>query len=282
MWADWALSTGRRQQTVDSYRRCFRELVQFIGPTPLNNVSLHVLEEFLARRPVAPATRQREASQIRSFYAWAERRGHVTRNWAAALEGAKVDNADPKPISDADWQTLWAHDLDSADRVALGLSMYCGLRRQEVCWLRKGQVQDRPAHRLVAVERKGGKRTDLPYMSMVELVAQKLPHLLPDKSAFLDALAEARVGDATDPLVRTPSGAALTTNSFSHRMARLCREAGVVSHPHALRHACATNLIRMGVEVTVVSRLMAHGSLDMTMRYVRHATDPLAPYLTHD
>lgn len=38
--------------------------------------------------------------------------------------------------------------------------------------------------------------------------------------------------------------------------------------PHALRHTCATRLVRRGVPVTVVKLWMGHASLDQTMAYV--------------
>lgn len=42
--------------------------------------------------------------------------------------------------------------------------------------------------------------------------------------------------------------------------------------PHALRHSFATRLVAQGTPINVVSKLMGHGSITMTMRYA-HAGD---------
>lgn len=52
--------------------------------------------------------------------------------------------------------------------------------------------------------------------------------------------------------------------------------------PHALRHTCATRLVRRGVPVTVVKLWMGHASLDQTMAYVHEGeADLLAAATAH-
>jgi site-specific recombinase XerD len=42
-------------------------------------------------------------------------------------------------------------------------------------------------------------------------------------------------------------------------------------HPHSLRHACATRMVRDGVPIPILSKFLNHANIETTMRYV-HAT----------
>lgn len=48
----------------------------------------------------------------------------------------------------------------------------------------------------------------------------------------------------------------------------VARRAGIVAHPHALRRAVATHLVRRGVPVPAVQALLGHRQLDTTAMYV--------------
>ena len=51
-------------------------------------------------------------------------------------------------------------------------------------------------------------------------------------------------------------------------VAKAAKRAGVRCHPHALRRALATHLVRAGVNVRAVQVLLGHASLEETQRYV--------------
>jgi integrase len=65
-----------------------------------------------------------------------------------------------------------------------------------------------------------------------------------------------------------------------------CRKAGIDDfHPHDLRHTCAAWLVQDGVDIRVVSELLRHNSIQITMRYahlapenVRNAVDRLSHF----
>lgn len=45
---------------------------------------------------------------------------------------------------------------------------------------------------------------------------------------------------------------------------------------HSLRHACATHLLEAGVDIHTIQRLLGHGHVGTTMRYVHLARSHLA------
>lgn len=47
-------------------------------------------------------------------------------------------------------------------------------------------------------------------------------------------------------------------------------------HPHTLRHTCATNMIRAGVDISIVSMILGHSRLDTTAIYTRPSAADMA------
>ena len=52
---------------------------------------------------------------------------------------------------------------------------------------------------------------------------------------------------------------------------RVGRHAGVVAHPHRLRHTLATQAINRGMRLEAIAALLGHRSMDMTLTYARIA-----------
>ena len=48
-------------------------------------------------------------------------------------------------------------------------------------------------------------------------------------------------------------------SGVSHRYARMCASLGIDSHPHALRHYSATELLSAGIDLRTVAGRLGHG-----------------------
>jgi site-specific recombinase XerD len=113
---------------------------------------------------------------------------------------------------------------------------------------------------------------------MVGVYAKKLPHLVPDQNVFVTALRDL-VTDRSfdDPLLKWN----IYESQFNKKMKQWCNLAGVPQHDvHSLRHSCATNLLRAGLPLALVSRLMNHTNMNTTMRYVQAGGRELNEWLT--
>lgn len=67
-----------------------------------------------------------------------------------------------------------------------------------------------------------------------------------------------------------PVGRPLRYQAVAKLVARLRARTGIVFTPHLLRHARATELIRAGVPIEVVSRLLTHASVATTSETYLH------------
>lgn len=305
---------GRSPGTCYKYRQGYSTLLQWCGDRQLVALSTHDLELFLGRRPAAPSTTAWELAILRTLFTFLhEHLGVIGSNPAKRLVKPKVDNDNPKPVSEELWRQVWAAPLFDDERVALGLAYFCGLRRHEVTGLRVDQFVDVPAPFIHGVKRKGGKKQGIRWASCVALYRERLPDLLGDPALFTEALARLRSRPAPGLLlpwkepgngargpfpgkVRTTSfttqassgpAGGIDPGMFNDRLRSLCTRLGLAERaitPHMLRHSFGTNLCgpRGRVPVEVVSRLMGHTNVRITMRYVEVGADPLADLLAQD
>jgi site-specific recombinase XerD len=67
----------------------------------------------------------------------------------------------------------------------------------------------------------------------------------------------------------------LDLRGLSLNTKKACLRAGLTKHVslHSLRHAAATHLAEKGVRVHEIQKLLGHGSIETTMRYVHLAQD---------
>jgi site-specific recombinase XerD len=284
-WLEWVRDVrGRSKNTVRAYASTIEAYLRFLDVTDVRHATRAQMEAFILRPRArrahgnvgSPATQRRDIACLRMFYGWMHEEGITGSNLALGLHGPTVHNQNPRPIPDEDWEVLWGTHMgyDSIDaKVVLGLGFFCGLRRHEIVALKQSQFY---RGKIVNFVRKGGGEDVLPYVDMVGVIADRLPHLMGPKGSdsFLGAIEHMRElhyrgGYVTNWGTRDP-------DAINKRMKKWCAKAGIPPYtPHQLRHSCATNLLRAGVPLHLVQRLMNHSSPETTMRYVRASGDEL-------
>lgn len=264
-WLDWLqqvreLSTN----TLKSYNLTLRQWLKFCigGGHDVFKPTNDMIDAFVKRKHErvgvgSAGTRRLEASIVRSWYKWLYEREKIKDR--PALDGrlARVPRRVGRPVPDEDWQVLWGERMHPRLRACLGLGFYVGLRPGEVCALRTAQLTPT---RIVRFVRKGGDEQVLEWLLVAQVIANRMPGLLPDVRVLTEALSFASTH--YEVLGRT-------TNWLYRQLQNLCRLAGVPDYtPHQLRHSAATNLLRAGVREYEVQRIMGHASFDTTMGYV--------------
>lgn len=299
-YLDWmSVSAKKSPATLHSYGRLYSLLLDQLGSRPLSAVSTADLYAFVARPrrgriEAAPATIKAEVMTLRSLFKGLNHLELLASNPAQRLQAPTVYNEDPHPVSPEDWSAIWALPLSDDERVALGLGRFCGLRRAEICALAPSGFNGDTITTLV---RKGGKRGGFKWRSAARFFEVRLPSL--GASTFVESLEKVlcarqgrrtllpwgedrNLGKVTYEVYKPPFDGFVNPDQFNKRLVRMCLEADLEARavtPHDLRHAFASSLIEEGVNVTVVSRLLGHASIQMTMRYVQAKDDPLGDML---
>jgi len=178
----------------------------------------------------------------------------------------KVPNLLPAALGVDQIATFLASLRTFRDRSLVALALLCGLRSCELLSLRLADVDW--DQKLIRVRGKGSKDRLVPMADPVVSLLIRYGSLerpsTPDDRLFV-VLKGPRRG--------APMTAAGLRSLFRYHR----RRAGVPeAHPHRLRHTFARELVRAGVPLPALMRLMGHSHIEMTLRYVNLSVQDLA------
>ncbi|MGA0710161.1 MAG: tyrosine-type recombinase/integrase [Ilumatobacteraceae bacterium] len=278
-YLEWAEHRARLSAaTIKAYRWTLGKYAEWLGDRSICDVTFADVEDFGSRvrrdGPPSAASARRDIVVIRNLHDWASERDFPVRRVKSA-RAPKVADRVPKPLDDDVWLQLWESDLSPDDRWWLGLGYFCGLRRVEIVTISARDFDlDRGEMRF---KRKGGSTQPIEYRAMIEIVAEELPHVATGWETFLGLLAEMVRSRHDDLWLWHDATGDIENdcNRLNKLLARkLCPAAGLPSNavtPHRLRHSCATNLLRCGVEPAFIMDALSHSDISTTMKYMKTA-----------
>ena len=272
------LERGRSEHTRRAYLADLRSLFAFLDQRApgagLSAVSLPVLRSWLATQAAtgtARTTLARRTSAVKTFTAWATRRGLIDDDPAVRLQLPKARRTLPAVLrQDQAIAAMAAADLGAEqgdplalrDRLIVELLYATGIRVSELCGLDIDDIDT--GRRVLRVLGKGNKQRTVPF----------------GRPAL--AALSAWLSDGRPALVSADSGPALLVGPRGRRLDP--RQARTVVHqtvgavdgapdigPHGLRHSAATHLLEGGADLRIVQELLGHSSLATTQLYT-HVT----------
>lgn len=259
---------GASPHTLRAYGRELGSLSERLAERErrLREATLWDLRSWLARdtergprRRPSPATLARRAAAVRSFFRWMVRVGELPSSPAERLSSPKVPSRSPRFLdvdeaADVVEQPAQSGWFRLRNRALLELLYGAGLRVSEAVGLDTADLD--LDERLVRVLGKGGKERVVPFG----------PPAAEALGAWLDASGGRR--SAPRPLFLNRWGRRLSSRAAW----QITRDAGAANgiahtHPHALRHSCATHLLGSGADLRAIQEQLGHASLSTTQRY---------------
>lgn len=278
---------GQRQaspNTVAAYRDAWRLLLRFVQartgkePSQLDMADLDasVVASFLdhleQERHNSARTRNARLAAIRSFFRYASLRHpehaaliarvlDIPAKRCARKDVTYLDDAEIQVLLDTPDRGTWTGRRDHA---LLDVAVQTGLRVSELTGLRNGDVElSTGAH--VRCQGKGRKERCTP--------------LAKNTVAVLRVWMQERGGLPDEPLFPTHRGNRLSRSAVgclvtkhANTAAQRCSSlASKHPTPHTLRHSCAMELLRSGVDTAVISLWLGHEQVETTTRTYIHA-----------
>jgi integrase/recombinase XerD len=270
------LTLNCSSRTAETYAVHLKTFSAFLrdhndGSSLLEVVNMDIKKYLLVRASegIAPASRANETYALRAFYRYLQEENLVAHDPTAGVRIPQRPSTRTEVYSDDEAERVisWARSQPQprwrVGAVLLFTLRYTGLRLTELVTLRLDQVN--LDNRRISIRGKGDKPRVVPIP----------PVLVPVLREYL-----------SDTRPSLPSSAYLFANpespSTSHYYGRYCPRlvqelvkqagegAGVSGRhfPHRWRHTYATSLLRHGVDIHKVQRLLGHSAIATTIRYL--------------
>jgi integrase/recombinase XerD len=275
------LERGLSRNTLEAYRIDLLQFGEFLrrgGLSPLE-VGHRDLAAFLSeladgtgeRPAVAPATLQRKAACLRSFYRHLRREGLLEDDPTAELRGPPRLQKLPLVLTREEVSLLLRQPagmepLALRDRALLEVMYACGLRASETIALELGDVDLEEG--MLRARGKGSKERIVPVGSAAvgalrAWCERGRPTLEGGASAYA--------------LFLNHRGRPLTRQGLYKIVQAHARSAGLSERmsPHTLRHTFATHLLAGGCDLRSVQDMLGHADLATTQIYTHLSSERL-------
>ena len=285
----WLRDTVRltvRETTFENYSILVRtHIIPHLGRIQLQKLTPQQIQTFLNERHesgLSERTVQYLHVLLKRSLGQAVKWGLLPRNVAALVDPPRVTQKEMRPLTPA--QSLALLEAARGDRLeaAVVLALSTGLRRGEILGLRWEDV-DFPAATLSvrgAVYRVGGRLQRIETKTANSARTLRLPQVTARAlRAHLDRQRiEARVLGSKWPdtglVFVSTTGTMMEPARLKDTLDRCIRKAGLPPMRfHDLRHSCATLLIAQGVPIKLISEILGHTNVRMTLDVYSHVLD---------
>lgn len=228
-----------------------------------------------AERGLGSRTRRAELAAVRRMFAWLLLHGRCGDNPASLVPSPKpsplhTDIYTPSEIRAILDHTATLEDVRGRQRHAIVATLrFSGMRSGELRTLRRVDL-DLAAGRAVVVGKGAQQRVVLLPPALLPILTEFLTDVRPRLPASALLLANAH------PFVTTPQhGFGMDALAREAELAGLGAGVPGRHYPHKWRHSFATELVRAGVDIHVVQRLLGHTHIASTVGYTHLALDDL-------
>lgn len=256
----WFLADAKartKPATHELYDRHLTKLTAKLGKTPVADLSVMVLAQWLQGLKVSSTTQAITLRSVSAFLGWCVRQEVIAKNPVQAMSKPKSrSRGEESVISVEDHAKLIALATPQL-RLVLTILHATGARPGEVCRITAENFD--PAAAVVKLTEHKADRT-----GRIRLI-----FLTPEVVELLKVQVE-RYG--TGPLLRHRQGRAWTPKSVSWALNQLREKVGVKAIAYGYRHTFATDGLANGLPEAHVAGLLGHSSTAMLHKHYSHLT----------
>lgn len=253
------------QETIKGYMKDLRNFNRFITErynslVYVEDITLNHVKEYMYylvdKRELAPRSRNRYLFSLRSFFNYAVKKQWVDRNVAAKVNPVKVMQEKKVALTQEEIEELLEVIEHPIIRFAVVLMANSGIQ---------------------VIEAKGIKMIDIDLAQNQFLITGKgkWPRYVPIakelKPYLEDYLTNIRGDIDSEYLLATTKTGRLSSGYINVELHKATEKLGWDKKVtcHTLRRSFATNLLRKGVNVFAISKLLGHQSLETTAMYLQ-------------
>lgn len=264
------MEKGMAQNSREAYLRDVKKLTDFLKTESLglDEVNIDLLRIFagdLNDLGIAPRSRSRIISGIRSFFQYLTLENYLDANPSELLETPSLGQHLPEVLSIEEINDMIAA-IDPAkaeasrDRAIIEILYGCGLRVSELINLEISRIYADESY--LVVLGKGNKERMVP---MSDISIAEINNYLEDFRSYLNVKA-----GCENVLFLNRRGGKLTRVRIFQIIKDLAEAAGIRKNisPHTLRHSFATHLLEGGANLRAIQQMLGHESITTTQIYI--------------
>lgn len=239
-YATWLRSWSPSAKTISARRSLAINRLRAWG---VEGMTAQNIQAWLGHDPAWSAwTRATYYSHLVDFCSWLVTAGYLDRNPMAEVRKPKRPSSLPRPLAESDVERVLAAAYGPT-RDWITIALLTGLRVHEIAKIRGEDV----GRDVIYVEGKGGTRADLPTHPDLWEMAQRYPR----RGYWFP-------GD---------DDGHIESYRITVAVSALFRSLNIEGSIHRCRHTYGTRLLRAGVNIRIVQKLMRHASLATTAAY---------------
>lgn len=278
MFGLYLIGRDKAEETVKSYvgKVClFSKYLNSVNIEYLN-VDHTVASKYITQMTGKPSTKNAHILSLRPFYAWLVKFNHVQSNPFEEVKclknkkkltdrGVIFPKEKLKRLLDVlsnpqKYHYSYHKKLVKRNYAMILFGSSIGLRRADYATLKLSDINFK--NNSFRIIRKGSKDVVLPLEPKVS-------------TALLDYINNERPSTASDELFVKINGSPLTIDGMGGTLKELLLKSGaedIYCHSHSLRHFAGTEMIKRGIPLAYVQKLMSHENIATTSLYL-HVTN---------
>lgn len=267
-FSDYLLATNKAKNTILAYRRDLNQLIHYLNEsTQIEEITKEELMGFmiyLAKKELTGKTRARKAYAVKTLFRYLSNQGYVPQNPAKGLEIPKVEQKEPRVLSQREYQALRNSAKGNTKYSAIiELLLQTGIRIGELVAIKFEDLHlgnhSKPGH--ILIEQGKGKKD------------RTITLNTPAKKAIKKYL-EIRPQNNCPYLFLSKSGKLLNSRNVRYTIDRYYRKVSIRGATvHTLRHTFCTHHVAKGTSLMVVAQMAGHSKLTTTQKYIHLTTE---------
>ncbi|NYF23562.1 tyrosine-type recombinase/integrase [Sporosarcina sp. JAI121] len=266
-FGQWLIEDGKSPKTIESYCNDVKQFQLYLAEKaadeqqPISRFSFVRYKQHLLDEAFKVSTINKKVNSLKVFNDFLRVKGIVTENYIQlkkdcvpiATGSEQVVNA----LTDKEVEKVLFYVQDTAkvsrrNRLIIHLLLYTAVRVSELVNIKLTDINGLTF--TLMVRGKGGKVREIGIRNdVMELI----------KEYQVGERKESRFHESDYLLVSQRSGK-MHRDAVRDWLAKISDDVGIKLHPHLFRRTCATLLLRRGVPIVTVSKILGHHSVDMT------------------
>lgn len=273
-FSNWLFEEGKADKTIESYVNDVKGFQSYLEEKHkdipvLSRFSFVRYKEHLIKEGYAVSTINKKVNSLKVYNDFLKTKGIVSESFiqlkrdrikiAAGSEDV-VDILSEEQVEKLLFYVEDRRKVSIRNKLIVYLLLYTGVRVSELVGIKISDIDFLTSH--LKVVGKGGKRREIGLRQDVLYLIRQYMKEERSGSVFSDSpylLLSQRAGKMHRDAVRD-------------WLAKISKELGFKLHPHLFRHTFCTRLLKKGVDLTTVSKLAGHSTVNMTAKYYIQTT----------